>query len=82
MAEPDNIVREHLHAIRAKLDDIERKLDGAGCTARGKSDAGRLAEMALKLDGLAFMMAASFDAVIRRLEGIDLRLSRLSESRA
>ena len=27
MAEPDNIVLEHLRAIRAKLDEVDRKID-------------------------------------------------------
>lgn len=74
MADPDNIVLEQLRAIRAQLDNLERKLDT-------KAEAAQFADLELKLDGLTHMIISSFGAIVHRLDSIDKRVSRLERER-
>jgi hypothetical protein len=74
MAEPDNVVLEHLRAIRAKLDDIERKVDNL---ERNKADAVQVADVERKLDGLTHVVISSLGSLVRSFEGLDRRISRL-----
>jgi hypothetical protein len=70
MVDPDNIVLEHLRAIPARLDDIERKLDG-------KADAVHLADVERKLDGLTHVVISSLGSLARSFEALDKRVARL-----
>jgi len=81
MVDPDNIVLEHLRGIRAKLDDVERKLEGLDRKVDTKADAAQFADLELKLDGLTHMIVSSFGAVVHRLDSIDARVSRLERER-
>lgn len=74
MAEPDNIVLEHLRAIRAKLDDIERKVDNL---ERGKAEATQVADVERKLDGLSHAFISGLGSLVRSFESLDRRVSRL-----
>ena len=74
MAEPDNIVLEHLRAIRGKLDDIERKVDNL---ERNKAEAVQVADVERKLDGLTHAVVSSLGSLVRSFESLDKRVSRL-----
>lgn len=78
MAEPDNIVLEHLRSIRAKLDDIERKVDNLD---RSKAETTPLAEVERKLDGLTHAVISSLGSLPRSFEALDKRVSLLEHER-
>jgi hypothetical protein len=74
MAEPDNIVLEHLRAIRAELGEIKRDL-------AGKANAAQVAELDRNLTGLSHLVLSGFGSVVQRLESIDQRVSGLERER-
>jgi hypothetical protein len=78
MAEPDNIVLEHLRAIRAKLDEIERKVDNL---ERNKADAVQVADVERKLDGLTHALVSGLGSLVRSFESLDKRVARLEHER-
>jgi len=78
MAEPDNIVLEHLRAIRGTLDDIERKVDSL---ERNKAEAVQVADVERKLDGLTHAVVSSLGSLVRSFESLDKRVSRLEHER-
>jgi hypothetical protein len=82
MSEPDNIILEHLRAIRAKLDDVERKVGDVERKVDGKADAAHVAALERKVDGLTHVMISSFGAIINRLDSLDASVSRLEHEHA
>ena len=74
MAEPDNIVLEHLRAIRAELGEIKQEL-------AGKANAAQLAELDRHVKGLSHLVLSGFGSVVQGLESIDQRVSRLEHER-
>jgi hypothetical protein len=78
MAETDNIILEHLRAIRAKLDDIERKVDNL---ERNKADAAQVADVERKLDGLSHAFISGLGSLVRSFEALDRRVARLEHER-
>ena len=74
MADPDNIVLEHLRAIRAKLDGIERKVDNV---ERSKAETIQVADVERKLDGLTHALISGLGSLVRSFESLDRRVSRL-----
>ena len=70
MSEPDNIVLEHLRAIRTELAEIKRELET-------KSDAVHLADVERKLDGLTHAVISSLGSLSRSFEALDKRVARL-----
>lgn len=81
MAEPDNIVLEHLRAVRGKLDDLDRKVDGLERKLDSKAEAGQVADLERKLDGLTHVVISSFGSIVNHLDSIDRRVSRLEHER-
>lgn len=77
MAEPDNIVLEHLRAIRSELDALSRQLDCVGGKVDGMADAAQIDGIARRLDGLTFVVRSSFGSVVHSLDSVDKRLARL-----
>jgi len=77
MADPENIVLEHLRAIRAKLDDVERKLDNL---ERKKAEASQVADVERKLDGLTHAVISSLGSLARSFESLDKRVSQLEHA--
>ena len=75
MAEPDNIVPEHLRAIRTQLDDLQREV-------ASKAEAAHVAALERKLDGLTHVMISSFGSIISRPDSIDARMSRMEHEHA
>lgn len=81
MADPDNIVLEHLRAIRAKLDEIERKVESLERKVDGKADAVHLADVERKLDGLTHAVISSLGSLARSFESLDRRVAHLEHER-
>jgi len=73
MAEPDDIVLEHLRAIRADLGEIKQRMTALE---------DRMEVMGTKLGGLTHVTIAGFGSVVHRLDGIEERVSRLERERA
>jgi tetrahydromethanopterin S-methyltransferase subunit G len=78
MADPENIVLEHLRAIRAKLDEIERKVDNL---ERNKASAAQVVDVELKLSGLTHVSLSGFGSIVNRLDTLDQRVSHLEHER-
>lgn len=74
MAEPDNIILEHLRAIRAELAEVKRDL-------ATKATAGQVSELDRNLTGLSHLVLSGFGSVVQRLESIDQRVSGLERER-
>ncbi len=74
MAERDNLTLEHLRAIRAQLDNLERKVDT-------KAEASQVSELDSKLSGLAHMVMSSLGSVVHSLDSLDRRVARLERER-
>lgn len=74
MAEPDNLILEHLRAIRAELAEVKRDL-------ATKASAGQVAELDRNLTGLSHLVLSGFGSVVQRLESIDQRVSGLERER-
>ena len=74
MAEPDNIVLEHLRAIHAELAAIKRDV-------AAKVSAGQIAELDRNLTGLSHLVLSGFGSVVQPLESIDQRVSGLERER-
>jgi hypothetical protein len=70
MAEPDNIVLEHLRAIRADLADVKQQL-------QSKAEAAQVADMDSKLSGSTHVVISSLGSVVQSLESLDRRVARL-----
>jgi hypothetical protein len=70
MAEPENIVLEHLRAIRTELADVKRQLES-------KAEAAQVADLGRKLDGLSHMFVSSLGSVVHSLDSLDKRVARL-----
>jgi hypothetical protein len=81
MAEPDNIVLEHLRAIRAKLDDVERTIDALARKVESKAEAAQVAELNSKLSGLTHMVVSSLGSVVHSLDSLDKRVARIERER-
>ena len=77
MVEPDNIMLEHLRAIRTKLDQVEAKFDG-----RFDALTERMDGLELRLDGLTHAVIAGFGSVVHKLDAIKERVTRLETERA
>ena len=70
MADPENIVLEHLRAIRAELAELKQQLDS-------KAEAAQVADVERKLDGLTHVVISSLGSLVRSFEALDRRVSRL-----
>lgn len=74
MIEPDNIMLEHLRAIRADLAEVKRSLES-------KAEAAQVADLDSKLSGLAHMVMSSLGSVVHSLDSLDRRVARLERER-
>jgi hypothetical protein len=70
MSEPDNIVLEHLRALRSDMADIKQRLES-------KAEAAQVADLDSKLSGLTHMVVSSLGSVVRSLDSLDRRVARL-----
>lgn len=81
MADPENIVLEHLRTIRGRLDDIERKIDNLDRKVESKAEAAQVADVDGKLTGLTHMVVSSLGSVVHSLDSLDKRVARLERER-
>ncbi len=68
MSEPENIIWEHLRAMRAKLDAVEQRSI-------------TIADVGRKLDGLTHVVISGLGSLVRSSESLDKRVSRLEPER-
>ena len=73
MAEPDNIVLEHLRAIRAELGEIKQRISTLES---------RMESFETKLDGFSHIVMSGFGAVVQSPDSLNARISRLERERA
>ena len=73
MAEPDNIVLEHLRAIRAELGEIKQRISTLE---------NRMESFETKLDGFSHIVMSGFGGMVHSPESLNARLSRLERERA
>jgi hypothetical protein len=74
MVEPENIVLEHLRAIRSDLTDVKQRLES-------KAEAAQVADLDSKLIGLTHMIVSSLGSVVSSLDSLDKRVARLERER-
>lgn len=74
MGDPENIILEHLRAIRAELAEVKRDL-------ATKASAAQMAELDRNLTGLSHLVLSGFGSVVQWLESIDQRVSGLERER-
>ena len=75
MADPDNIVLEHLRAIRSDLAEVKQRLES-------KAEAAQVADLAANLTGLTHMVVSSLGSIVHSLESLDRRVARLEHEHA
>ncbi len=78
MAEPDNIVLEHLRAIRADLGEVKQRIAAVEQTLESKAEASQVTDVDRKLDGLTHVVISSVGSLVRSFESLDQRVSRLA----
>ena len=81
MAEPDNIVLEHLRAIRADLGDVKQRITAVEQALESKAEASQVADVDRKLDGLTHVVISSLGSLVRSFESLDKRVSGLERER-
>ncbi len=74
MAEPDNIILEHLRAIRADIADVKQRLES-------KAESAQVADLDSKLTGLTHVVISSLGSVVQSLDSLDKRVARLERER-
>jgi hypothetical protein len=77
MAEPNNIVLEHLRTIWRQVEEISSDIDSIADGVGRMADSTQLERIGLKLDGLTFILRSSFASMAQRLDSLDERLSQL-----
>jgi hypothetical protein len=81
MAEPDNIVLEHLRAIGADLGEVKQRITAVEQALESKAEASQVADVDRKLDGLTHVVISSLGSLVRSFESLDKRVSRLERER-
>jgi phage shock protein A len=81
MAEPDNIVLEHLRAIRADLSELKQPVGNLGSKLESKAEAAQVADVDRNLTGLSHLVLSGFGSVVTSLESLDKRVARLERER-
>ena len=74
MVDPDNIMLEHLRAIRADLAEVKQRLES-------KAEAAQVSDLDSKLSGLTHVVISSLGSVVQSLESLDRRVARLERER-
>ena len=73
MVDPENIVLEHLRAIRADLGEVNQRISTLES---------RMESFETKLDGFSHIVMSGFGAVVQSLDSLNARISRLERERA
>jgi hypothetical protein len=82
MVDPENIVLEHLRAIRADGSEVKQRITSLEHKLDSKAEAGQLSDLERKVDGLTHVVISSFGSLIHSLDSIDKRVSRLEREPA
>jgi hypothetical protein len=82
MADPDNIVLEHLRAIRSDLTDVKQRVSVLEQKLDSKAETAQVADVDRKIDGLTHVVVSSLGALVRSFESLDRRVSRLEHENA
>jgi hypothetical protein len=77
MAEPDNIVLEHLRALRADLSEVKQRIGSVERKLDSKAETAQVADLERKLDGLTHVVVSSIGSLVTSLKSIDQRVSRV-----
>ncbi len=84
MAEPENLVLEHLRAIRGSIERLERKVARLDAKVESRFDhvEARLAELHPRVPGLTHVIVAGFGALVHRLDDHERRIARIARIEA
>ena len=77
MAEPENIVLEHLRAIRSDMAQMRSDLADVKRQLESKAETAQVAGLERRLDGLTHMVASSLGSMVHSLDSLDRRVARL-----
>ena len=80
MAEPENLVLEHLRAIRGSIEQLERKVDRLEIRLEHVEE--RLDGIDTRMTGLTHAVMAGFGALVHRLDDHERRIARIEAGRA
>jgi hypothetical protein len=81
MPEPENIVLEHLRALRPDLSEVKQRLATLELKLDSKAETAHVADLERKLDGLTHVVVSSVGALVRSFESLDRRVSHLEHER-
>lgn len=82
MAEPDNIILEHLRALRSDLSDVRQRISVLEQKLDSKAETAQIADVERKIDGLTHVVVSSLGALVRSFDSLDKRVSRLEHEPA
>jgi hypothetical protein len=80
MAEPDNIVLEHLRAIRAEVGEVKQRVAAIERQLETKAEAAQVADLDSKLAGFSHMVISSLGSIVHSLDALDRRVARLEHA--
>jgi hypothetical protein len=66
MADPDNIILEHLRAIRAELGEIRQRMTALEGKLESKAEAAQVADVDRNLTGLSHLVLSGFGSVVNQ----------------
>ena len=80
MAEPENLVLEHLRAIRGSIERLVRLVAGLAAMVVSGFDhvEARLDELHTRVTGLTHVIVAGFGALVHRLDDHERRIARIA----
>lgn len=84
MADPENLVLEHLRAIRGSIEQLERRVGQleARVDSRFEHVEERLDGIDTRMTGLTHAVMAGFGALVHRLDDHGRRIARIEAERA
>jgi hypothetical protein len=84
MAEPENLVLDHLRAVRGSIEQLERKVDRSEARAESRFDhvEARIDGLDTRVTGLTQAVVAGFGALVHRLDDHERRIARIEAERA
>ncbi|MGF3024851.1 hypothetical protein ACQVP2_18765 [Methylobacterium aquaticum] len=84
MAELENLVLEHLRAIRGSIEPLDRKVERLEAKVESRFDhvEARIDELDTRVAGLTHAVVAAFGALGHRLDDHERRIARIDAERA
>lgn len=80
MADPENLVLEHLRTIRAMIEQVDRKVERLEVRLEHVEE--RIDGLDTRMTGLTHAVMAGFGAIVHPLDDHERRIARLEEERA